>query len=226
MVKSDFAGHRIFSGEYPLAVCIWHSKPNALFGQCRPGICQRPIGVIDNYYRQGLDHPIVPEFYLLEPEPATTVLVNVPTGQMANVQKQLKVIWSRLFNEQKEEFYQVEQMIQSEYHQHRVLMGITLMAGFIMLILSLCGLGCLQLYLLHCRRKELAIRQVMGATFTDTVKLLGLEFVRLLMFSTVLAIPASHWLLENWLSGYPLRVDNSVLWYVLSPTTLHHLCLV
>ena len=162
VVKSDFAGHRIFSGEYQLAVCIWHSKPNALFGQCRPGICQRPIGVIDNYYRQGLDHPIVPEFYLLEPEPATTVLVNVPTGQMANVQKQLKVIWSRLFNEQKEEFYQGEQMLQSEYHQHRVLMGITLMAGFIMLILSLCGLGCLQLYLLHCRRKELAIRQVMG----------------------------------------------------------------
>jgi putative ABC transport system permease protein len=178
------------------------------------------IGVIDNYYSQGLDQPIVAEFYLLEPEPATTVLIKVPKGQMANVQKQLGVIWKRLFNEQKVEFYQVEQMIQSEYRQHRLLMGITLLAGVIMLILSFCGLGCLQLYLLHCRRKELAIRQVMGATFTDTVKLLGLEFVRLLMFSALLAIPASYWLLENWLSGYPLRVDNAALWYVLSPTIL------
>ncbi|MFC0118248.1 FtsX-like permease family protein [Pseudoalteromonas xiamenensis] len=66
------------------------------------------------------------------------------------------------------------------------------------------------------RQKELAIRKVLGAGRFGITLLVAKEFVTLVLLSAVLAFPLAFWLLDNWLSQFNHRVEQTTWMYVLA----------
>ncbi len=80
------------------------------------------------------------------------------------------------------------------------------------IFISCLGLLGLASYVAEQRTKEIGIRKVLGATVAQVWRLLTQDFVKLIMLSCLIAIPASYYLLSGWLQNYDYRMEIS--WWV------------
>jgi putative ABC transport system permease protein len=56
----------------------------------------------------------------------------------------------------------------------------------------------------------------LGASVTVIVKLLTADFVKTVLIAAVIAIPVAYFAMEEWLSGYAVRIDLSVWVFVIA----------
>ena len=80
------------------------------------------------------------------------------------------------------------------------------------IFISCLGLLGLISYVSEQRTKEIGIRKVLGASVRQIWSLLTKDFVRLVMGSCILAIPAAYYLMSGWLQNYDYRMELS--WWV------------
>ncbi len=80
------------------------------------------------------------------------------------------------------------------------------------ILISCLGLFGLAAYTAERRVKEIGIRKVLGATVTSLAGLLSLEFLKLILFSLLLAFPLAWLAMNKWLQYYAYRVD--IHWWV------------
>ena len=67
------------------------------------------------------------------------------------------------------------------------------------------------------RTKEIGIRKVVGASVFNLWKLLSMDFVILVVVSSMIAIPVAYYFLSDWLSKYDYRTEIS--WWVFAIST-------
>jgi putative ABC transport system permease protein len=84
----------------------------------------------------------------------------------------------------------------------------------ISVFLACLGIFGLATYSAQRRQKELGIRKVLGATVQQVIGLISKEFVLLVIFSSVVAIPASWYFIRSWLGEYAYRIEPLDYWYV------------
>ena len=65
------------------------------------------------------------------------------------------------------------------------------------------------------KTKEIGIRKVLGATEAQITILLSRNFTLLIVLSFLLGIPATYWLLSEWLNTFAYRVEINPLIFLL-----------
>jgi putative ABC transport system permease protein len=68
------------------------------------------------------------------------------------------------------------------------------------------------------RTREIGIRKVLGASVTNLVKLLSLNFVTLVLLANLIAIPVAWWALNKWLQDFAYRI--TLHWWVFALAVL------
>jgi putative ABC transport system permease protein len=110
------------------------------------------------------------------------------------------------------EFADVQQTRKFDYDL-RVGKLALVMAAFA-IIISCLGLFGLASYVAERRTREIGIRKVLGASVSNLWLLLSRDFVVLVIVSSLLAIPCSVWLMNEWLQKFQYR--TSVSWLLVS----------
>lgn len=88
-------------------------------------------------------------------------------------------------------------------------------------LISLFGIFAVSSTTIVQRRKEIAIRKVMGATAREVVELFFREYSWLVSVSAVVAFPFFYWVVSRWLEQYPYRVSvGAEIYVVLSGITI------
>lgn len=96
--------------------------------------------------------------------------------------------------------------------------SISIVAGavglFAMLAVAIASLGLFGLtaFIAEQRQKELSIRKVLGASVVSLVRLLSLDFARLVFIALVVFAPFGMWMMEGYLERYTYHV--TVSWWV------------
>lgn len=111
-------------------------------------------------------------------------------------------------------------MYQNQQRQSNV---ITIFAALAM-TLTCVGLFGLAAFSAEQRSREVAMRKILGADKAGLVQLLANEYLQLMTVSAVLAIPATWWLLRDWLSEFTVRVSQSPLLYLLAVAITFAIC--
>ncbi len=73
--------------------------------------------------------------------------------------------------------------------------------------LACLGLFGLVTFALERRVKEIGIRKVLGASVLQIMRLLSSEYVVLFVLSSLIAAPIAWYVMEQWLSKFPYRID-------------------
>ena len=68
------------------------------------------------------------------------------------------------------------------------------------------GLFGLTIYSTSQRTKEIGIRKVLGASLSQIMSILSLDFVKLFLFSLIISIPLSWYLMSGWLDDFAYRI--------------------
>ncbi|MBL7738611.1 MAG: ABC transporter permease [Chitinophagaceae bacterium] len=76
-------------------------------------------------------------------------------------------------------------------------------------LISCLGLFGMASFVAEQRTKEIGIRKVLGASVINLWQLLSKEFVLLVVFSCIIAVPIAWYYLSNWLTNYDYRITIS-----------------
>ena len=84
------------------------------------------------------------------------------------------------------------------------------------IVISCLGLFGLAAFTAQKRRKEIGVRKVIGASVVNITSMLSRDFLRLIFISLSIALPASWWLMSNWLQGFAYRVSITPYVFVIT----------
>ena len=101
-----------------------------------------------------------------------------------------------------------EQLYQSEQRQGTLF---TVFSGIAIFIACLGLLG-LSSFSISQRIKEIGIRKVLGASTTGLVRLLSVDFLRLIALAALIAFPIAWYAMHIWLGAFAYRI--SIQWWV------------
>ncbi|MEM8902037.1 MAG: FtsX-like permease family protein, partial [Bacteroidota bacterium] len=89
--------------------------------------------------------------------------------------------------------------------------GFTLLA----IVIACLGLLALSAFIAEQRSKEIGIRKVLGASVSNIVSMLSRDFLKLVLISTVIAVPMAWWSMNQWLAdfAYRIQIDWSVFFW-------------
>lgn len=73
------------------------------------------------------------------------------------------------------------------------------------------GLFGLVAYAAEKKVKEIGIRKILGATAFSIIRLLSIDFIKLLLLAGVIAFPFSYWAMSRWLENFAYRTTISWL---------------
>lgn len=96
-----------------------------------------------------------------------------------------------------------------------------LFTGFSLLavVIACIGLFALVSFTLERKRKEIALRKVLGADITHVMMMVFRGFVRLILMSAIIALPLVFYFGNNWLENYVYRISIG-MFQLLAPVVL------
>lgn len=102
------------------------------------------------------------------------------------------------FNEQ----YKAEDRLASIFS---IFTGITI-------LLASMGLFGLAAFTIEQRTKEIGIRKILGASLPSITSLLSVDFLKLVLFSILIASPVAWWAMHNWLQNFAYHIN--IQWWM------------
>ena len=99
-------------------------------------------------------------------------------------------------------------LYKSEAHFQKVFISLVIL-GIIIACLGLFGLAT---FAAQQRVKEIGIRKVLGASVTGIVRLLSMDFLKLVFVALILAVPLAWYMMNTWLQDFVYRIQ--IQWWV------------
>ena len=99
-----------------------------------------------------------------------------------------------------------------EYDDERKLTAIVGLFALLAVVIALMGVFGLVLFETQHRRREIAVRRVMGASRGEILAMFNRRYVMLVAVCFVLAVPVSIWAVRHWLAGFAYAVP--LYWWV------------
>jgi putative ABC transport system permease protein len=165
------------------------------------------IGVVKDFHYESMHeeiHPMI--FHFMPGNWEGYIVVRLEGGNISQTIDFIKKTWED-FNERYpfEYFWlddEFDRLFEPERRTGQILMVFSILSIFI----SCLGLLGLISYSTAQRTKEIGIRKATGASAGVIIYLLSRETIRLLGFSTVLAIPV-YFIIKQWLHNFAYRID-------------------
>ncbi len=96
-----------------------------------------------------------------------------------------------------------DEQYKSEIKLNSIITYFTLLALFIACL----GLFGLAAYSAEQRTKEIGIRKVLGASVSNIIALLSKDFIKLVIFGFIIAIPIAWYAMNKWLSDFAYKIE-------------------
>jgi hypothetical protein len=175
------------------------------------------VGVIRDFHSKSLHEAITPFFLTTAPAWGSDISVKLSTsGQSADhlsaVLARMEKAWKEVYPDKKFEYNFFDETIARLYEKEQKTARIMNIAMAIAIFISCMGLFGLAAFIAEQRTKEIGIRKVLGATVTDIVSMLSVDFVWLVVISIVIASPVAYYFMHRWLQDFAYRVPIS--WWI------------
>jgi len=169
------------------------------------------IGVVENFSYYAPDEPIQPLILRYRPEEFRFANISYVPGREDEIKEYLREKWKKFDNVHAVSFKFMDDARQEASREGRGIIGIFgFTCGFIILI-ALLGLLGMASYTTRMRIKEISIRKVLGANVSNVVYLLSENYMKLILYSAVFAIPVAYIFSKLFYQSFAFRPDLS-LW--------------
>lgn len=175
------------------------------------------IGVVKDYHYQALNQKIGPQLFTLKTGNLygtfnIKIKPGTATESLKFIQKTFKQNfplspWSYTFKD--------DQRIK-DYESEAKWKQIIFLSALLTIFISCIGLFGLSVLSAERRTKEIGVRKVLGASVTNIVNALSIDFLKLVLVALIIAIPLSWMAANKWLQNYPYRITLDWWLFVLA----------
>lgn len=176
------------------------------------------IGVVKDFHFKSLREKIEPAAILsLNAQTwgdQRTLILRVGRTSMLGVIQKMNALWNEHVNDAPFEYSFLDKTIGDWYNQERQFGSVTAVFTGIAFLITIAGLVSLVSYTVERRQKEIGVRKVLGATTASVMLLINSNYVRLYLIAFVLAVPASWFAMNKWLSGFSYHMTIGALLFI------------
>lgn len=112
----------------------------------------------------------------------------------------------------------IDSLNEIKLKNERILGTLANLFGCLAIFVSCLGLFGLSSFSTSQRIKEVSIRKILGASITELMTLLSLNFIKLIFIAIVISLPVAYYIMYNWLQQFELRTSLSLWMFVLTAT--------
>lgn len=168
-------------------------------------------GVIKDFHFESLQKEVYPiQFTIVGPEQLATLFVKLKGGAIEQGIEDIKASYEKVTNEPLEEVRFMDDFLATRYKDSQKWQSIIDVSTALGILIASIGLFGLTGINLGNRMKEISIRKVLGAEFTEVYYILNKQTILLILVASVISIPTSYYLMDAWLSGFAYHVNISV----------------
>jgi len=169
------------------------------------------IGVVRDFHYVSVKEKIAPLMLLLGRNQGG-ILVKVNTADIGDFLSDTKKQWTAFGPAGPFSYYFLDDRFASMYVAEQ--RTGRLFSAFTVIAILIAGLGLFGLaaYMVEQRTREIGIRKVLGASISSVLVLVSKEFLILVAFAFLIAIPLTWWGMNEWLQEFAYRV--AVAWWI------------
>ena len=174
------------------------------------------IGVVKDFHVSSLREEIQPLIMVVNDRKVGALFVKIQQKQQQKALELIEQTYKSAVPAGVFEYRFMDELNASQYQREQQMQQIINAATIISLLICCLGLFGLTHLSTRQRVKEIGVRKVLGASVSEIVQLLSIDFLKLLGVSFLIALPVAWYVLAEWLNGFAYRIDNTVQILVLS----------
>lgn len=170
------------------------------------------VGVVADYHQKSLRYSIEPTVL----EPAVNIQgqisVKISPQNAEQTIAAVKAKYSSFFPGNIFDYHFLDESFNEQYKNDELFGKAFGIFGSFAILIACLGLLGLSLFATIQRTKEIGVRKVLGASIANIVLLLSKDFIKLVVFAILIAVPIAWYILHNWLQDFAYHITIS--WWI------------
>jgi len=192
-----------------LAATIGSKNPQELIGKVvRMWGKKLPVvGVVKNFHTMSLHEPIEATIMFNSIRNYATISLKVNPSNYQAVVKQVQKRWEAAYPEYIFSYKFLDEEIKEFYERESKMSTLLTVFTTMAIFIGCLGLFGLATFMANQKTKEIGVRKVLGASVKSIIVLFSSEYVKLIMFGFILAVPASWYVMNLWLNDFAYKIE-------------------
>jgi putative ABC transport system permease protein len=173
------------------------------------------IGVVKSYYHEILESDLGPMTLIYNPEEFRVIQIAY-TGDFKEASKNVEKVYAQVYPGLKAEVKDFKAELGVMYD---IIFGTLIkVLGFVAslaIIISCLGLLGMATYTIETRKKEIAVRKILGSSNKSLIYILSKGYVTILLLALMISVPISYFMNTFWLQNLAVHVTVDV-WTILA----------
>lgn len=177
-------------------------------------IAQKPytiIGVVKDFNFESMRENISPVVMTLDYDNGN-LGIRLKSANLPALMDQIKSKWKAIAPSKQFVYSFMNADFEATYRAEQRMGQISIIFTSLAIIIACLGLFGLSAYAAEQRTKEIGIRKVLGASITTILKMLSLDFIKLVFIALLISTPFAWYFMHKWLQGFAYRADIS--WWI------------
>ena len=172
------------------------------------------VGICPDFHFRPLQYPVAPFAFVTIPGDMEYFFVRMAAGADSDaVCDHIRRTVERLDPDcEPVEIRFMDEEINAQYARERRISTIVGLFTILAVVIALMGVFGIVLFETQQRRREVAIRKVMGATTTEILRMFNRRYVTLVIICFIIAAPVGFWVVDRWLSSFAYRTP--IHWWI------------
>lgn len=168
------------------------------------------IGVVKDFHFSTARRPLHTTLFRFIPAQSYLLLIRIAPGQIAQTLSGIESAYKEIYPNRQFQYYFLDEVFNEQFNEDREFASrLGAFSGIAILIACLGLLGMVS-FSVEERRKEIAIRKVLGSSESRIIKLLASDFLKWIVVANVIAWPLGYFGINRWLNLFVYRVPLKV----------------
>ncbi len=177
------------------------------------------IGVVSNYYQQGMQQGHAPIAFYCDPEFHLYYSIKFGSENIVATIKLIEELYIRLFPENPFDYFFLEEKYMQQYKSEVQFGKIFSIFSILSLLVASIGILGLVVVTVSQKQKEIGIRKILGASVLIITRELSIKFAYLILLANLLAVPIVLLIGNSWLDNFAYHISISP-WFFLFTTLI------
>ena len=170
------------------------------------------IGVLKDFHFQSLQEKVQPLNMRINPVRTRFFTLKIESKNIPSTIAAIQNRWKTLVPERPFNYAFVDDKFNEQYAAQVNFGNLFMYFAVLAICISCMGLFGLASYSTIQRTREIGIRKVFGASVTGIVNMLSIEFLQLVIISSLIAFPLAWFAMNKWLQDFAYRI--AIGWWV------------
>jgi putative ABC transport system permease protein len=169
------------------------------------------LGVVKNFNYESLRQRIGPLSFVYG-RSRWSASFKVNSTELESLLKDVEKEWKAMVPSTPFSYRFLDNAFNNMYSTERRIGKVALSFSILAIFIACLGLFGLATYMAEQRTKEIGVRKVLGASVSDIVSMLSMDFVKLVFIAAVFAFPIAWFAMNKWLEDFAYRVN--IGWWI------------